>query len=580
MLEEIRIRGLGVIDDAQLELGSGLTVVTGETGAGKTMVLTGLNLLMGGRADGGAVRTGTSRALVEGRVTIDAGGTVAERAAEAGAELEPAEPAGTGRKKTERVELLLSRTVMAEGRSRAHVGGHSAPVSLLGELADGLVAVHGQSDQQRLLRTSRQLAALDRYAGAAVAEPLAEYATRYARLRAVEAELDEVTSKARERAQEADLLRLGLGEVEGVDPQPGEDDALRGEEGRLAHADALRTAAVTAHQNLSGDETVPDAPDVLGLMAQARQALEPERDHDPELAALADRLAEVAYLVGDVAADLASYGAGVDTDPERLAEVQSRRAALTALTRKYGETIDEVLAWAEQGSRRLLELDGDDERVAELGQERESLTAELGDLASTITKARTEAAARFADDVSVELTALAMPHARIVVEVRPRDAFGPNGVDDVEILFTAHNGAQPRPLDKGASGGELSRLMLAIEVVFAGADPVPTFVFDEVDAGVGGKAAVEVGRRLAMLAKHAQVLVVTHLPQVAAFADHHLKVVKSDDGRVTSSGVETLDDTGRVSELSRMLAGLEGSASARAHAEELLETAASSKRRR
>ncbi len=580
MLEEIRIRGLGVIDDAQLELGPGLTVVTGETGAGKTMVLTGLNLLMGGRADGGAVRTGTSRALVEGRVTIDAGGVVAARATEAGADLEPAGTTGKGKDKRERVELLLSRTVMAEGRSRAHVGGHSAPVSLLGELADGLVAVHGQSDQQRLLRTSRQLAALDRYAGAAVAEPLAEYTTRYARLRAVESELAEVTSKARERAQEADLLRLGLGEVEAVDPQPGEDGVLRGEEARLAHADALRTAAVTAHQGLSGDETMPDAPDVLGLLAQARQALDPERDHDPDLAALADRLAEAAYLVGDVAADLASYGAGIDTDPERLAQVQERRAALTALTRKYGETIDEVLAWAEAGSRRLLELDGDDDRVAALADERESLTAELNDLAATITKARTEAAARFADDVSVELAALAMPHARIVVEVRPRDGFGPTGVDDVEILFTAHNGAQPRPLDKGASGGELSRLMLAIEVVFAGADPVPTFVFDEVDAGVGGKAAVEVGRRLAMLAKHAQVLVVTHLPQVAAFADHHLKVVKSDDGRVTSSGVETLDDTGRVGELSRMLAGLEGSASARAHAEELLETAASSKRSR
>ncbi|PZF79636.1 DNA repair protein RecN [Jiangella anatolica] len=580
MLEEIRIRGLGVIDDAQLELGPGLTVVTGETGAGKTMVLTGLNLLMGGRADGGAVRTGATRALVEGRVTIDAGGTVAERAAEAGAELEPAGSVGTGKNKRDRVELLLSRTVMAEGRSRAHVGGHGAPVSLLSELADGLVAVHGQSDQQRLLRSSRQLAALDRYAGAAVAEPLAEYTTRYARLRAVEAELEDVTSKARERAQEADLLRLGLGEVEAVDPQPGEDDVLRAEEGRLAHADALRTAAVTAHQSLSGDEAIPDAPDVLGLLAQARQALDPERDHDPELAGLADRLAEATYLVGDVAADLASYGAGVDTDPERLAGVQQRRAALTALTRKYGATIDEVLAWAEQGSRRLLELDGDDDRVAALGQERDTLTAELSDLAATITKARTEAAARFADDVSVELTALAMPHARIVVEVRPRDGFGPTGMDDVEILFTAHNGAGPRPLDKGASGGELSRLMLAIEVVFAGADPVPTFVFDEVDAGVGGKAAVEVGRRLAMLARHAQVLVVTHLPQVAAFADHHLKVVKSDDGRVTSSGVETLDDGGRVTELSRMLAGLEGSASARAHAEELLETAASSKRSR
>lgn len=618
MLEEIRIRGLGVIDDAQLELGPGLTVVTGETGAGKTMVLTGLDLLMGGRADGGAVRAGAERAVVEGRVRLEAGSAVAERAIEAGAELEPVEaPAssgaaqasdGTARRGKGRVsgkvagpavELLLSRTVMAEGRSRAHVGGRSAPVGLLTELAEGLVAVHGQSDQQRLLRPSKQLGALDRFAGAAVAEPLAGYVARYTRLRAVESELDEVTSQVRERAREADLLRLGLEEIERVDPQPGEDVALLAEEERLAHADALRAAAESAHQCLSTDDAVAEQTDVVGLLAHARQALEAERGHDADLSALADRLGEAAYLVSDVAADLASYASGIDTDPERLGEVQQRRAALTALIRKYGDDapaaggvaaggalsndggemspIDAVLAWAEAGSRRLLELDGDDERVAALRAERETLLAELGDLAAAISKARIAAATKFADDVSVELTALAMPHARVVIEVRQRDVFGPTGVDDVEMLFSAHNGAQPRPLDKGASGGELSRLMLAIEVVFAGADPVPTFVFDEVDAGVGGKAAVEVGRRLAKLAQHAQVLVVTHLPQVAAFADRHLKVVKSDDGRVTSSDVQTLDEPSRVVELSRMLAGLEGSASARAHAEELLATAASSK---
>ncbi|PSL03530.1 DNA replication and repair protein RecN [Haloactinopolyspora alba] len=567
MLEEIRIRGLGVIDDAQLEFGSGLTVVTGETGAGKTMVLTGLGLLMGGRADAGAVRAGVERAVVEGRVSLgtgDAAERAAERAAEAGAELEDG-------------ELLLSRTVLAGGRSRAHVGGRGAPVSLLGELADDLVAVHGQSDQQRLLRASRQLNALDRYAGDAVAVPFAEYSVRYARLRAVESELDEVTSQARERVREAEQLRQGLEEIESVDPQPGEDAALQAEEERLGHADALRTAAESAHQCLSADDTVSDQTDATNLLALARHALDGERDHDPDLASLADRLAEAAYLVGDVAADLASYASSVDTDPERLAAVQQRRATLTALTRKYGDDIDEVLRWAQTGSQRLLELDGDDERVAALREERETLRAELGELAATITGARTDAAARFAEDVGAELTALAMPHARIVVDVRPRDELTATGADEVEILFSAHHGAQPRSLDKGASGGELSRLMLAVEVVFAGADPVPTFVFDEVDAGVGGKAAVEVGSRLAKLARHAQVLVVTHLPQVAAFADRHLKVVKADDGRVTTSGVEVLDESGRVGELSRMLAGLEDSASARAHAEELLATAAASK---
>lgn len=577
MLEEIRIRGLGVIDDAQLEFGPGLTVVTGETGAGKTMVLTGLGLLMGGRADAGAVRSGAERAVVEGTVTVSDDSEVVARALDAGADVEDG-------------ELLLSRTVLAGGRSRAHVGGRSVPVSLLTELADGLVAVHGQSDQHRLLRPSTQLDALDRYAGTAVTSQLETYVDRYARLRAVEAELDEVTRSARERVHEAELLRVGLSEIEDVDPQPGEDVALQAEEERLAHADTLRTAAETAHQSLSADDIVSDQADVAGLLARARNALEAERSHDEELAALADRLAEASYLISDVATDLASYASSIETDPARLAQIQDRRAALAALVRKYGDAaeeagsgevpasgVDAVLEWARRGSLRLLELDGDDERVATLSKEKEALLAELGELAAGITAARRDAAARFADDVGHELAALAMPHARIVVDVRERDTLGPTGADEVEILFSAHHGAAPRSLDKGASGGELSRLMLAIEVVFAGADPVPTFVFDEVDAGVGGKAAVEVGRRLARLARHAQVLVVTHLPQVAAFADHHLKVVKADDGRVTSSGVDKLDDEGRVSELSRMLAGLEDSASARAHAQELLATAAASK---
>jgi DNA repair protein RecN (Recombination protein N) len=269
--------------------------------------------------------------------------------------------------------------------------------------------------------------------------------------------------------------------------------------------------------------------------------------------------------------------------------VQERRAALGVLIRKYGENVDEVLAWADRASRRLLELDSADDRVAALRDERDGLRGDLGELASRLSRERAAAAQRFGEAVAEELSALAMHQARVVVEVTQRGdaaglmvegkalAFGPTGVDDIQILFAAHRGAAPRTLERGASGGELSRLMLAIEVVFAGADPVPTFVFDEVDAGVGGKAAVEVGRRLARLARSAQVLVVTHLPQVAAFADRHLQVVKSEDGRITRSGVVTLDDEGRVQELSRMLAGLEGSATARAHAEELLATAASSK---
>jgi DNA repair protein RecN (Recombination protein N) len=576
VLEQIRIRGLGVIDDAELELGPGFTAVTGETGAGKTMVLTGLGLLMGGRADAGAVRSGADRAVVEGRVRVDPAGPAAKRAAEAGAELDDG-------------DLLLSRAVSAEGRSRAHLGGRSVPVGVLADLADDLVAVHGQGDQRRLLGPTRQREALDRFAGAAVAEPLSAYADRYERLRTVQAELDEVTARTRERLQEADLLRHGLAEIAQIEPEPGEDVALGAEEQRLAHSDGLRRAAVSAHACLTADDAAVDAADALGLVAAARRSLEPQQEHDPALAALAGRLAEASYLLADVAADLASYAADVDTDPARLAAVQERRAALGTLTRKYGADVDAVLAWADEASRRLVHLDGDDERVARLREERESLRSELSDLATGVSAARADAAQRFAEAVGDELGALAMPNARLVVDVRRRAdpdglvvggqavAFGAAGIDEVEILFAAHAGAVPRPLDRGASGGELSRLMLAVEVVFAGADPVPTFVFDEVDAGVGGKAAVEVGRRLARLARNAQVLVVTHLPQVAAFADRHLQVVKAEDGRVTSSGVVTLDGAGRVLELSRMLAGLEGSATARAHAEELLAAAATGK---
>ncbi|PWI42312.1 DNA repair protein RecN [Streptomyces sp. ICBB 8177] len=579
MLEEMRIRSLGVIDDAVVELSPGFTAVTGETGAGKTMVVTSLGLLLGGRADAALVRIGAKAAVVEGRITVDPASPAAARAEEAGAELDDG-------------ALLVSRTISAEGRSRAHVGGRSVPASLLGELADDLVAVHGQTDQQGLLRPARQRQALDRYAGDAVAEPLAAYQRTYKRLREVTAELDELTRLARERAQEADLLRFGLEEVAAADPRPGEDTELAAEAERLGHAEALASAASAGHAALAGNPEDPEGVDAATLVAGAHRALEAVRGHDPALAALADRLGEIAILVADVAGELAGYADNLDADPLRLAAVEERRSVLGQLTRKYGEVeggVAAVLAWAEQGAARLAELDGDDERIDALTAERDGLRAELASLAGRLTDARTKAAARFADAVTAELAELAMPHARITVEIGQTDdedgiaidgrtvAFGPYGADEVELHLAPHPGAPPRPIAKGASGGELSRVMLAVEVVFAGSDPVPTYLFDEVDAGVGGKAAVEVGRRLARLAKSAQVVVVTHLPQVAAFADRQLLVEKTNDGSVTSSGVKVLDGEERVRELSRMLAGLEDSDTARAHAEELLETARSAR---
>jgi DNA repair protein RecN (Recombination protein N) len=617
MLEEVRISGLGVIDEAVLELSAGFNVVTGETGAGKTMVVSGLGLLFGGRADPARVRPGAARASVEGTLSVEPGGQVARQVDDAGGDLD------------DDGALILSRSVSAEGRSRAYAGGRSVPVSLLTYLADDLVAVHGQADQQQLLRPGRQREALDRFGGPGLAVLLADYQQAYQRHRAIRAELDQLTSLAAGRAREAAELRRGLAEIERAEPAAGEDIELLAEDELLSHADALRTAATAAHEALLTDPASGsyETTDAVTLLGAARQALESAARHDVALAALAARVSEAAYLVSDVAAELASYAQSVEADPARLAAVQDRRAVLARLIRSYGaaevappggrpadgardaglakqagdgvlarETgggiaadgrnggagpqedsaggLGGVLSWAKLAAARLGELDSDDDRIAVLVSEEDGLAATLGELAAALTDARRQAAGRFAAEVTAELAALAMPHARLTVAITPLSEPGPHGGDEVEIKLSAHPGAPVLPLHKGASGGELSRVMLAIEVVFAGADPVPTFVFDEVDAGVGGKAAVEIGRRLARLARLAQVIVVTHLPQVAAFADTHLVVQKADDGSVTSSGVVRLDDAERVRELSRMLAGLEDSEFGRAHASELLAAAA------
>ncbi len=577
MFEEIRISSLGVIESSTLELGPGLTVITGETGAGKTMVVTALALLLGGRADTGAVRSGSPHARVEGVVDASALPGFLAAVDEVGGD-------------TEDGRVVVARNIAAEGRSRAWVGGATVPVSRMAEVTEPLVAVHGQSDQHRLLRAGAQRDALDRFAAGDVDDLLARWQRLHSELATVERDLDDVVTHARERALEADRLRFGLGEIEAVSPEPGEDTALAAEESRLGYADTLRTAAEQAREALSSDE---DAPDALATTATARTLLEGVRDHDPEAGELADRLAELTYLLSDLAADVASYASRLEVDPTRLAAVSERRAAITALTRKYGETVEDVLAWAQEGSLRLLDLDDTDGRIATLRAEQERLRVELAAAGTQLSDARRVAAAALGTQVSAELTQLAMPHAVVTVAVAQHEVGRPealtsgvlrvgerwlrataSGLDEVEFLLAANTGSDPRPLHKGASGGELSRVMLALEVSLAGSNPVPTFVFDEVDAGVGGKAAIEIGRRLATLATRAQVLVVTHLPQVAAYADRHVVVHKQSDGTVTTSGLVVLDDTAREKELSRMLAGVEESDSARAHARELLDTAA------
>ncbi len=471
-------------------------------------------------------------------------------------------------------ELLIVRNLSAQGRSRAYVGGAGVPASLLATVSDELVAIHGQSDQHRLLRPAQQRAALDRFAGPKLAAIVDEFSPAFARLRAIEHHLEKLRTTAQERARELDLLTFGLDDIAAVDPEPDELERLVIEERRLAHAESLVVAAERAHETLAGNDGDTDG--ARSRVARALSALREAQGHDAGLDELAQRVHEVSVLLDDVGGDLAGYASGIDIDPARLANVQERRAALTGLLRKYGPDLADVLSWRQRAESRLNELGSDDTQIEALEVERLTLGPAVLTLAHRLTELRTEAAVRLGTLVTGELQALSMQHARLAVEVTARadDSLREHGLDDVEFLFTANNGMSPRPLNKGASGGELSRLMLALEVVLIDRATVPTLVFDEVDAGIGGKAAVEVGRRLARLSAHAQVLAVTHLPQVAAFADHHFRVQKDDDGSVTSSSVIRLKGDQRVDELARMLAGQEDSASAQAHARELLALAA------
>jgi DNA repair protein RecN (Recombination protein N) len=572
MLEELRIRDLGVITDATLPLGPGLSVVTGETGAGKTMVVTAVGLLLGARSDAGAVRSGAKSATAEAVLKLDAGHPAIERALEAGAEAEEFDGGA---------ELILARRLGADGRSRAFLGGRAAPVGVLAEIGETLVVVHGQSDQIRLKGATAQRGALDKFAGDALAGQLAGYQELYNHWKSSQAELDTLRSAARDRLREAESLEAALAEIDDVDPQPGEDELLKAEAVKLANVEELRIAANTAHQALIAED-FGEAGDATTLVDAAKRTLEHVAEHDAELGSAATRLAEVGFLLNDIATDLASYQASLDTEgPERLAEIEDRRAVLAKLIRKYAPSIDEVLEWAEKARVRFDELQDDSTRIETLDAEVVKAEADLQKQAAAISKIRAKAAKDLSARVSAELKALAMADATLVINLEAAGQLGPHGADEISFLLQPHSGAPARPLGKGASGGELSRVMLAIEVVLAAVDPVPTFVFDEVDAGVGGRAAVEIGRRLAMLARHVQVLVVTHLPQVAAFADQHITVTKTSvrgaDGKTatgfTSSDVRLLDGPERVRELARMLAGQEDSESARAHAQELLDDA-------
>ncbi|OBI88772.1 DNA repair protein RecN [Mycobacterium sp. 1245805.9] len=578
MLTEIRIESLGAISAAVGEFGRGLTVLTGETGTGKTMVVTGLHLLGGGRADPNRVRSGADRAVVEGRFTTT--DLDDETAAQLDAIL-----GDLGAERDEDGSVIALRSVSRDGPSRASLGGRSVPAKSLGDFTTELLTLHGQNDQLRLMRPEEQRGALDRFAEAG---PALE---RYRKLReawlTARRDLIDRRDRARELAQEADRLQFALNEIDTVDPQPGEDDALVADIVRLSELDTLREAAATARAALSADDGDGLGQGAIDSLGKARAAL--ESTDDATLRALAGQITQALTVVDDAAHELGGFLDELPVDASALESKLARQAQLRTLTRKYAADIDGVLRWAAESRERLAQLDVSEEAITALERRVDELARELGDAAVDLSKVRRKAAKRLAKAVTAELSGLAMADAEFTIEVATDVATDPDdpatltlpsgeparagadGIDQVEFGFAAHRGMTVLPLAKSASGGELSRVMLALEVVLAASAAGTTMVFDEVDAGVGGRAAVQIGRRLARLARTHQVIVVTHLPQVAAYADVHLVVHSA--GPKGTSVVRRASGDDRVAELARMLAGLGDSDSARAHARELLETA-------
>lgn len=567
MLAEIAISNLGVIRHASAELAPGLTVLTGETGAGKTMVVTGLRLLTGGRADASRVRTGAQEAVVEGALSIADLPESTLSAVHAIAE-------GAGAGPDENGEYVVSRAVKATGRSSAHLGGRKVPAATLGDLAGHLLTIHGQNDQLRLLAPEQQLAALDRF-DPAIAQKLSSYRDVYVQWREASKDLKDRTEKRLELAQEMDRLRFAIEEIDAVAPVDGEDADLVATINRLQDVDALREAAQTALVAIDGAEAVggysAEAEEAASdLVGRAQAALVGASDE--ELRELGVRLGEVAGVLADVSAELGSFTADLPTDPDELERLLQRQQELKGLTRKYAPDIAGVLEWREKAGKRLSKIDTSEEAIDELKRRVAELEAELKKRAAALTKARNKAAKNLGEAVTEELHGLAMPKAQLRVELAEAK-FGRDGADAVEITLAPNSALEPKPLATSASGGELSRVMLALEVILSESSAGGTLVFDEVDAGVGGRAAVEIGRRLARLALRHQVIVVTHLPQVAAYANTHLHVSKDVGDEAVTSGVGNLTDEQRIEELARMMAGLDDSDTGRAHAAELFNRA-------
>ena len=556
-LEEISIRGLGVIESSNIEFKPGLTVLTGETGAGKTMVLTALGLVLGSKSDSDLVRAGQERAVISGKFAVPK--DIAALIIEGGGEIDDG-------------SVVITRTVSTEGKSRVLVGGAVSSTAAVNQFAQSLVEIHAQSSSSKLNKPAVSRELLDRFAGI----ELGEYQNIFDQYKQMIDRIADLQSQLSQRDKEMALLSEFAAEFAKLAPKSGELSQIENEIAKLGSVEQLNQA-VTATLNLLADDEIS----AINLLQQMRKTLDQVAGKDSELDQITERFTETLLNLSDVGSDLTSYLSNLEADPNRFASLQERKASLNSLLKRYGKgserdaAFEQLIIDGQNAKAKMADLSGGDERVRELEKEAEKLFDQLKTGALAISKDRKVSADKLAKLVTAEINNLAMPNAKFVIEQKVADSSNPKnytatGLDEIAILFAAHVGASPLSLSKVASGGELSRVMLALEVVIAEAEPIGTYIFDEVDAGVGGKAAVEVGRRLAKLAKSAQVIVITHLPQVAVWADNHLVVKKNESGLVTQSDVIEMSGDARKVEIARMLSGQEDSKTAQEHATELL----------
>jgi DNA repair protein RecN (Recombination protein N) len=563
-LEAITIRGLGIIEDASLDFGSGFTVLTGETGAGKTMVLTALSLVLGGKSDSSLVRQGRERLIASGSFRLSP--TITKVALDIGADVDEG-------------LLILTRTVTAEGKSKSSAGGVAVPVGVLSELSEHLIEIHAQASGMSITKAHKQREILDRFGGAKLAAALVAYRGSYESYHQLKERITSLRSKAAGREKEIATLREFSAAFHKVKPKSGELSDLVSEISRLSSVEELRQSISEVSEILSGEDV-----GVLNTLGLARKSIEIVQGKDPLLAKIAENIGEGFFLLMDAASAAHTYLQDLAVDPDRLEIAQSRRAEINGLLKRFAtvpepdEQILELITKMASVENSIADLTGGEDRLAAMEAELHLLLAELSVNSAALSQLRREWAQKLSARVSQEIHSLAMPHTQFQCDVGSPDysqplsasTFTAVGADDIAMRLQSHPGGPLVPVAKGASGGELSRVMLALEVVLAQSQPVGTYVFDEVDAGVGGKAAIEVGRRLCELSRHAQVIVVTHLAQVAAWADSHFVVRKSEDGSVSQSDVVQVTGAARIEEIARMLAGHEDSRSAQEHAAELL----------